>query len=127
MKLLLIHADSFEYWTTRPTKLAEPDPVEHLKKTDLTVAFVAVEKGDEAKVEQAAVSVREVMEMQHSKDLLLYPYAHLSENLSSPKEAVEVLRSLADRLGCDRAPFGWYKKFNLHAKGHPMSEFSRRL
>ncbi|HDR53800.1 MAG TPA: hypothetical protein ENN60_04015 [archaeon] len=127
MKLLLIHADAFEYWTERPTKLAEPDPVANLRKENLTVAFVAVEPGDLQKIDLAVAEIHKVLDMQHSKDLLLYPYTHLSETLSSPAEAVQVLKQLADKLGCDRAPFGWYKRFHLQAKGHPMSEFSRRL
>ena len=127
MKLLLIHADSFEYWTTRKTKLAEPDPKENQKKENTTVVFTAVEPGDTGKLEQIIIEIKKVMELQHTTTCFLYPYAHLSENLSSPKEAVEVLNRLTEALNCDRAPFGWYKKFNLHAKGHPMAEFSRRL
>lgn len=127
MKLLLIHADSFEYWTTRKTKLAEENPVENIAKENLTVVFTAVEPGDLDKAEAAVSEIKKVMGMQHTSECIIYPYAHLSENLSSPKEAVEVLDHLTKALNCSRAPFGWYKKFHLHAKGHPMAEFSRRL
>jgi len=130
MKLLLIHADSFEYWATRKTKIAEAleGPIaENRCVENATVVFTAVEPGDSGKIEQAVAEIRKVMGMQHSAECLLYPYAHLSENLSNPREAVEVLNKMAGNLGCNRAPFGWYKKFHLHAKGHPMAEFSRRL
>ena len=127
MKLLLIHADSMEFWKTRATKIAETEGHDTLRVENATIGFTAVEPGDSGKIDEAARSIREVMEMQHTDRAFIYPYAHLSSNLSSPKEAIEVLISLAGKLGCERAPFGWYKRFNLHAKGHPMAEFSRQI
>ena len=127
MKMLLIHADLFEYWATRPTKLAEKGVPQHGRKENVTLVMVAVEPGDSEKVERAVEEIRRVMGWQHTSEALIYPYAHLSDNLSSPEEAIAVLDALYRELGAQRAPFGWYKKFHLHAKGHPMAEFSRRL
>ena len=127
MKLLLIHASLFEYWTTRPTKLAEANPKEHNKKENLTVVFMAVEPEDLDKLEKAVEEIKQVQEYMHTHEVFIYPYAHLTNTLSSKEEALSVMDSLCNRLSCERAPFGWYKKFNLHAKGHPMSEFSRRF
>ena len=116
MKMLLIHADLLEYWTTKPTKIAEPD-----------FSDTTVERDDLPKVKQAADEIQKVMDWVKCKHVFIYPYAHLSENLSSPSEAIEVLNGLTKELNCERAPFGWYKRFNLHAKGHPMAELSRSI
>ena len=125
--MLLIHADSMEFWKTRATKIAEEGGHDSLRVENATVVFMAVEPGDSGKVSDALQAIKGVMEMQHTDKAFLYPYAHLSSTLSSPGEAVKVLNALKDGLGCERAPFGWYKKFHLHAKGHPMAEFSRQI
>ena len=64
--------------------------------------------------------------------LVLYPYAHLSSNLSSPDTALEYLSEAEHVLkkeGFDvvRAPFGYYKEFELKCKGHPLSELSKEF
>ncbi|MBU2503476.1 MAG: threonine--tRNA ligase, partial [Nanoarchaeota archaeon] len=63
------------------------------------------------------------------KSVVIYPYAHLSSNLSSPDVASEVLEkaesALAKSFKVVRAPFGYYKEFELKVKGHPLSELSR--
>ena len=126
MKMLLIHADSMEFWKTRSTKIAEEGGHDSLRVENATIVFTAVEPGDSGKTAEAVDAIKEVMKMQHSEKALLYPYAHLSDTLSSPKEAVEVLNTLAEKLGCERAPFGWYKKFHLHAKGQVQLPHLRR-
>jgi threonyl-tRNA synthetase len=125
MKLLMIHADLLEYWSTKATPVAEKVGEHHEKLDDVFVTFITVEPGDSAKVEQAAAAIKEVTGRVKCDNVFLYPYAHLSETLARPKEAIEVLNALAEKLKCDRAPFGWYKKFHLHAKGHPLAEVSR--
>lgn len=127
MKMLLIHADLLEYWTTKPTKIAEPDFSDHKKIEEALIVFTTVERGDLPKVKQAADEIQKVMDWIKCDRVFIYPYAHLSENLSSPSEAIEVLNGLTKELNCERAPFGWYKRFNLHAKGHPMAELSRSI
>lgn len=64
--------------------------------------------------------------------MVVYPYAHLSSSLSSPDVAKEVLQKMETRLGemdipVARAPFGWYKAFEVSCKGHPLSELSRTI
>ena len=34
---------------------------------------------------------------------------------------------LKEKFTVSRAPFGWYKSFNLSCKGHPLSELSREF
>ncbi len=60
---------------------------------------------------------------------MIFPYAHLAPALSSPDIALLILKGLESSLAKEsyivkRAPFGWYKEFELKAKGHPMAEQS---
>ena len=127
MKQLMIHADLLEYWSTKATPVAEKEGEHHKKLENVFVTFITVEPGDSKKVDAAAAAIKEVAARVKCGQIFLYPYAHLSKRLSKPKEAVAVLNALAAQLQCDRAPFGWYKKFHLHAKGHPLAEVSRDL
>jgi len=132
MKLLLIHADFMEYRVEKKTKVAEPFEGEGGRVDDVLVAFTAVEKGDgESVVEKAAGEIAEVARKVGASRILVYPYAHLSSNLSDPETAVRMLKLLADRLSnsfeVHRAPFGWYKSFTISCKGHPLSELSREI
>ena len=135
MKLLLIHSDYIEYEAKDETPVAEEDaPLEGRLEEALT-AFIAVESGDEEGVddvvEGAVDEIVDVADELGVKGVMVYPYAHLSQDLGSPDVAVDVLKRIAGHLREDhgyevqRAPFGWYKAFELSCKGHPMSELSR--
>ncbi|OPY31027.1 MAG: Threonine--tRNA ligase [Methanomassiliicoccales archaeon PtaU1.Bin124] len=136
MKTLYIHADFMEYETKKPTPVAEELPEGHAKgrADEVLVAFITVEKKDEGKVEvvaaEAAADLAEVMKKVGAQRVMLYPYAHLSPELSDPKTGKEMLRRLESDLKemeveVIRAPFGWYKAFKISCKGHPLSELSR--
>jgi threonyl-tRNA synthetase len=63
---------------------------------------------------------------------MIYPYAHLSSELASPKQAREISIALGEAvektdLEVKRSPFGWYKAFKLSCKGHPLSELAREI
>jgi threonyl-tRNA synthetase len=58
---------------------------------------------------------------------LIYPYAHLSSDLSTPTKALELIGELEESAKAviddvQRAPFGWTKSFNISVKGHPLAE-----
>ena len=137
MQLLLIHSDYIEFEAKRPTPVAEK--VEEAEKSgrleEALCAFIAVEKMDEDDIPAAIVAgakeIAAVADQVKAERVMLYPYAHLSPHLSTPKAAVEVLRGLEEALRQDRevarAPFGWYKAFKLSCKGHPLSELSRSI
>jgi threonyl-tRNA synthetase len=138
MRVLLIHADKFEYEVKEPTKMAEPIPSEHPKKhsfKEALVAFSTIEASDEdvaAIAEVASADIADVFAKVKAERLVLYPYAHLSSNLASPKLAVEVLKATETALKArgievHRSPFGWYKGFEIRCKGHPLSELSREF
>lgn len=136
MKALYIHADYMEFEVRKPTPVAEKIDDAHRqgRLEEVLVAFVTVEKRDEGRVpqvsEEASADMRDVLEKTGAARVMLYPYAHLSPDLSTPGTGVEMMRALESRLresGVEvvRAPFGWYKAFRISCKGHPLSELSR--
>jgi threonyl-tRNA synthetase len=138
MQLLLIHSDFIEYEVKKSTPVAEKidDDLKSGRMEDALTAFIAVEKPDEANpqyvVEKAAESIAKQAGQVKATRIMIYPYAHLSSNLSSPKVAVEVLNGLEAAMKekgyeVKRAPFGWYKSFTVKCKGHPLSELSRNI
>ena len=139
MKLLLIHSDFIRYEVkSKAIKNAEEIP-DDLKKDGLENAltvFIAVEKKDEKSpkkvVEKAKNEIVKTANTLDVKNIMLYPYAHLSSELSSPRNAVSILIELEkviqkEGYNVKRAPFGWYKAFNISCKGHPLSELSREI
>jgi threonyl-tRNA synthetase len=137
LQLLLIHSDFIEFEAQRPTKFAEEieDSAKKGRLEEALCAFIAVEKFDEddpsAVVEEGAKQIASVAEQVNAHRIMLYPYAHLSPNLSTPATAIEILKGLQEALSQNyqvvRAPFGWYKAFTLSCKGHPLSELSRSI
>ncbi len=137
MQILLIHSDYIEYEVKKSTPVAEKIQ-EELKKArmeDALTVFAAVEKGDEKDVEYIArktvEEIKKTAQQVKTNKIMLYPYAHLSSNLSSPDIAIEVLKKteelLKEEYEVRRAPFGWYKSFAVKCKGHPLSELSRTI
>jgi threonyl-tRNA synthetase len=136
MKLLLIHSDYIEYHVKDK---AIPQPEELKEKTgrldEALTVFIAVEKPDEDAPQQivanAASEIRKTAEQLKVTNIMLYPYAHLSSNLGSPKVAQQILIDLENDLKATytvkRSPFGWYKAFKISCKGHPLSELSREI
>jgi threonyl-tRNA synthetase len=138
MRLLFIHSDHLEFETTTEAGegLAETEgvPMEG-RMDDCVTAFVSVESADEADldavVENAADELRDVTGQLNTRKIVLYPYAHLSDDLANPDSAKTVMRNLEAELDGEyevlRAPFGWYKAFEVACKGHPLSELSRHV
>jgi len=139
IRLLLIHADKFEY-ESKEKAVKEPESIpDHARKGTLQdglVVFTTVEKGDEQSPENtatnAAASIEEVLGWLKTNRVMIYPYAHLSTDLAGREPAIETLKILEGKLAekgyeVSRAPFGWYKSFTISAKGHPLSELSRTV
>lgn len=138
MRLLMIHADFMEFAALEPA-VKEPEPIADVGKKhrveECLVTFCSVEKGDEASPEEiakeAAKVVTENAGMLKAGRIVLYPYAHLSSDLSSPAVALKVLglteQALKPALEVIRAPFGWYKSFDIRCKGHPLGELARSV
>jgi len=137
LQLLLIHSDFIEFEAKRPTKMAEEieEQARKGRMEEALCAFIAVEKFDEddpdAVVAEGSKQIADVAGQVHASRIMIYPYAHLSSQLSTPATAVKILKGLQETLSSDfqvmRAPFGWYKAFTISCKGHPLSELSRSI
>jgi threonyl-tRNA synthetase len=137
MKLFLIHSDYIEYEIKdKAIKNPEETKIKKDKLEDALTAFTAVEKVDEKSsrksVQQAVAEIEKIAEQLKVKNIMLYPYAHLSSELASPKKAQEILIEIEFELknknfNVKRSPFGWYKAFKISCKGHPLSELSREI
>ena len=138
MRILLIHSDYLNYNVKNKTPVAED--IEEAKKAgsfdDSLVVFTAVEKDDENNpegiVKNLVAEVKKANDQVKAENIVLYPYAHLSSSLSSPKVAVQILKDAEAALKeedftVQRVPFGWYKAFEISCKGHPLSELSRSI
>jgi len=137
MKLLLIHSDYIEYEVKeKAIKTPEETKIKSDRFEEALTAFTAVEKIDEKSpsqaVAQAVAEIEKTAEQVNAKNIMVYPYAHLSSDLASPKKAQEILIEIEHKLknknfNVKRAPFGWYKSFKISCKGHPLSELSREI
>ncbi|WP_321506626.1 threonyl-tRNA synthetase editing domain-containing protein [uncultured Methanoregula sp.] len=136
MRILSIHATRMWYHATQKTKLAEPADIREDQMEECVVLFCCVEKLDEKNpgrvIESALAGVRKRLGMLHVNRVLIYPYAHLTSTLGSPPVALKILRGLESALtkaGFDvkRAPFGWYKEFEIRGKGHPLADLSMTI
>ncbi len=138
MKILSLHCDYIKF---KPVKKAikEPEELSEERKKEkeikeVLVIFTAVEKQDETNkniLDQYIQNVEELAEQVKAKNIVLYPYAHLSSQLSAPSFAQSLMQDAEKKLAeskkynIERAPFGYYKEFELKCKGHPLAELSR--
>jgi threonyl-tRNA synthetase len=127
-----MHADFIEY---RPVKkeipAAEEIQPKSVREEEIVVLFTAFEKGDEEELIRKAVSeTRVFLTKLGTKRVMIYPFAHLSQDLARPSEAFPLLLSMereavSQGLEVVRAPFGWTKALQIKVKGHPLAEMSR--
>ena len=140
MKLLLIHSDDMEYSIKKKTSIAEDidDTKKHMFFDHVLVVFISIEKDDmlsiENTVKKATDEILKTIDLIKEKNILLYPYAHLSSNLASKDDCLLILNKLEtniinenNNINVKRSPFGWYKSFSINCKGHPLSELSKHI
>ena len=139
MKILSLHCNYIKF---KPLKkaLRQPEELSERRQGEIVVdnplvLMIAVEKQDESNpdlVKRLIKEVKELTKQVKADKLVLYPYAHLSSSLSKPDFALKTLEEAEKKLKKDfkiieRAPFGYYKEFELKVKGHPLSELSRDI
>ncbi len=140
LRLLLLHAKRFRYRAVKPALRQGYEELDGVKGEgggeNVLVAFTTVEDVDRENiddvVEQAARDIADVAAKVKASGVVVYPYAHLSRRLAPPDVALEALKRLEERLramglSVVRAPFGWYKEFEIHCYGHPLAELSREF
>ncbi|MCK4327970.1 MAG: threonine--tRNA ligase [Candidatus Diapherotrites archaeon] len=136
MKLIALHSDFIEFEPKKKAvKSAEETEKAKKRVEDCLVVFTSIEKGDEAGLEsvvaQAVDSVKDIAAQVKAKKVVVYPWVHLTSNPSSLDAARQALsmfqKALSKEFECILAPFGFYKKFNISVKGHPLAELSREI
>jgi threonyl-tRNA synthetase len=137
MRILLLHTNSITVIAKKPAfKSAPPanqDEPQEMKKC-MTV-FAAAEKKDEGSEQEVAERIAKEVKLYQAqigvKNIMLYPYVHLTSNPSNPKTALKIIELAKELISKDfnvaSSPFGWYKEFNIHVKGHPLAELSREF
>jgi len=132
MRILQLHSNFIAFTpVTKEIAQAEEAEKKENRLEEVIVLFTAVEEGDDQALAQKAIDeVHTFLQKLKVNRILIYPYAHLSRNLSRPAEALKLLKAMeayAKQKGIEtyRAPFGWNKQFTLSIKGHPLAEQSR--
>lgn len=134
MRILQLHSDFIEYKPVqKEIALAEEAEKKPVRYEEIVVLFTAVEEADDSAVAQKAIDeVRAFLGKLKVNRVIIYPYAHLSNNLAKPTEALKIIKTMEayakeKNIEIYRAPFGWNKQFTIAIKGHPLAEQSRQI
>jgi threonyl-tRNA synthetase len=131
MKMLILHCREFGFELNKKGKLAEEPAVGSAIMENCVVAMVCVEKGDSfEKVPLAAKEIASIADSVSSKSVVVFPFAHLSNELAEPAAAKGILRGIYDALPqYSRAwvPFGWFKIWRLESMGHSLASNFRSI
>jgi Threonyl-tRNA synthetase len=128
MKILCLHCDKVSYKPIRKEiAIAEETETEEKKYENILLLLTAIEKNDtEETVKKMVENIKKVMNELGVKNLLIYPFAHISTELKRPSEAIKLISLLKDELSkiatTYKAPFGWNKALEIKTKGHPLAE-----
>ncbi len=132
MRILQLHSNFIVFKPVeKEIAMAEEAKKEENRIEEVMVLFTAIEKGDDGALAQKAIDdVHAFLEKLKVNRILIYPFAHLSSDLSEPSEALKLIKAMATyakQKGIEtyRAPFGWNKQFTISIKGHPLAEQSR--
>ena len=132
MRILQLHSNFIVFKPVKKEiKLAEETNESEKRIEQVVVLFVAIEKEDDISlVNKAIEELYDFLVNIKVNRILIYPFAHLSNNLSKPTVALELLKEMEKKainkqIETFRAPFGWTKQFTISIKGHPLAEQSR--
>ena len=132
MRILQLHSNFIVYTPVeKEIAMAEEAEKKENRIEEVVVLFTAIEEGDNSALARKAIDeTRAFLGKQKINRILIYPFAHLSPNLSNPGEALKLIKEMeahAKEKGIEtyRAPFGWNKQFTISIKGHPLAEQSR--
>jgi threonyl-tRNA synthetase len=132
MRILQLHSNFIVFKPVKKEiKLAEETNETENRIEQVMVLFVAIEKEDNITIVNEAIEeLYDFLKKIKLNRILIYPFAHLSSNLSKPAVALELLKELEKKaknkqIETFRAPFGWTKQFTISIKGHPLAEQSR--
>ena len=134
MRILQLHSNFIEYEVIKKeVAIAEECEKKKQRLEELAVLFTCVEEGDDETVARKAIEeTKSSLEKLKVNRILIYPYAHLSNVLAKPADALKVIKAMerrAKEMGIEtyRTPFGWNKQFTISIKGHPLAEQFRMI
>jgi threonyl-tRNA synthetase len=132
MRCLILHCKSFAYALDHPTSVAEEaNPNDPKQFVNCLVVFASAEMQDSnITAESASIEVAKIAKLVKAESVLLNPFAHLSNSLAKPKQAIQVLKTMAGQLASQGiqvyySPFGWYKEFSFDVLAHNSSQLFR--
>ncbi|MGA3059523.1 MAG: threonine--tRNA ligase [Candidatus Bathyarchaeia archaeon] len=132
MRILQLHSNFIVFKPVqKEIAIAEEAEQKENRIEEVVVLFIAIEEGDDSATAQKAIDdVRGFLGKQKTNRILIYPFAHLSSNLSNPSEALKIIKAMEayakeKEIETYRAPFGWNKQFTISIKGHPLAEQAR--
>ena len=132
MRILQLHSNFIVFKPVeKEINIAEEASKEETRIEEVLVLFTAIEEGDNTAIAQKAIDDACVfLAKLKAKRILIYPFAHLSSNLSQPSQALSIIKDMeayakSKNIETYRAPFGWNKQFTISIKGHPLAEQSR--
>jgi threonyl-tRNA synthetase len=132
MRILQLHSNFIVFKPVeKEINIAEEAEKIENRVEEVVVLLTAIEEGDNSALAQKAINdVRAFLGKLKVNRILIYPFAHLSSNLSQPSQALAIIKDMeayAKEKGIEtyRAPFGWNKQFTISIKGHPLAEQAR--
>lgn len=132
MRILELDSDSITYVAVAPeAEIYEDIKEKSMMVKDVLVVLISVEQEDTKETADTAVKdIEKFLKQLGRKNVMLYPYAHLSNNLARPKEAIDIINYMYNLVSKEnfkvyKAPFGWTKKNTFDVKGHPVAEQAR--
>jgi threonyl-tRNA synthetase len=133
IRTVLVHLDYVRVHTKRKKKTAGTVKLKRDSMEEGVVLFCCVEKIDEDNsynvIKNATSEIIKRLEMIEAKKVMVYPYAHLTNDLNSPETGTQILSGLENSLKergfeVKRSAFGWYKELEMKVKRHPLSNIS---
>lgn len=137
MKVLFTHTNKFDCQTLfnrKAVKLNLPNELNSHQIENAIVAFVCLEKGDdESKLSNFKNECMKILETLGVKNLVLFPFAHLSNNLlkfglaKNLFDKMTNIMQLINNINIQTIPYGYDKSFDLSVKGHSYNVMWREL
>lgn len=130
MKALLLHCKNYRITVgdlaNRPNGV-EPELIKNKthEAQDCVLALVTVEKEDSDEVtSKLAAELEKMASDVGRKDIVILPFAHLSNNLAESATAIGILDGVGENLinkgyNAIRNHFGSHKEFMFDVYGHP--------
>jgi threonyl-tRNA synthetase len=131
MRVLQLDVDRIAYQLIKPeSSVYEQSEDKSVSIDDAVAMLISIESGDNDGIAAKAVDdTVDYMRKNKRQRLVVYPFAHLSNDLAKPDAAMRLIALMADKARASvevkKAPFGWNKKLSIDIKGHPLAEQAR--